>query len=82
MKKKPDDKEVCKWIIDYLLKQPGVARAVELRDLGGTTLNATIKEMLVNGYYPSAAVIYNSYYSPNGLKTFRKVHNPWLMEPL
>ncbi len=80
MKKKPDDKEVCKWIIDYLLKQPGVARAVELRDLGGTTLNATIKEMLVNGYYPRRSGDIQFILQPQWLENLPKggtTHGSW-----
>jgi arylsulfatase A-like enzyme len=40
-------------VISYLLQQPGVSRAVPLDDLNNTTLDATMKNMLASGYYPS-----------------------------
>jgi hypothetical protein len=52
MKKRPDDKEIARLVIDYLVRQPGIVRAVDLGDLTGATLNGTLKEMLTNGYYP------------------------------
>ena len=52
LKKGPDEKTIINWIIDYLIKQPGVARAVDLSNLSQTTLNSRVKEMIVNGYYP------------------------------
>lgn len=38
--------------INYLSKLNGVARVFDLEDLTQTTLNAKIKEVLANGYYP------------------------------
>ncbi len=80
MKKKPEDKEICKWVIDYLLKQPGIARAVELSDLGNTTLNATIKEMLANGYYPRRSGDIQFILQPQWLENLPKggtTHGSW-----
>ncbi|MFI5133569.1 MAG: alkaline phosphatase family protein [Chitinophagales bacterium] len=44
--------EVKKTIVDYLSAQPGVARAFAFDKLPDLLLNAKIKEMFVNGYYP------------------------------
>jgi len=44
--------EISGLIIDFLMKQPSVARAFEINKMMGTPLNSKIKEMLVNGYYP------------------------------
>ena len=52
MKKKADEKEIIQWIIEFLTKQNGIARAVDLHDLSSATLPGTIKEMIINGYYP------------------------------
>jgi predicted AlkP superfamily pyrophosphatase or phosphodiesterase len=52
MKKRPEEKELAQWIIDYLTKQPGVARAVDLHDLSSATLPSRLKDMIANGYYP------------------------------
>jgi len=43
---------IKKWVIDYLISKPEVARAFALDKLMETTLNATQKSMLANGYYP------------------------------
>lgn len=43
---------IDKWVINYLLLQTGVERAFTLEALNATTLNAKIKELLANGYYP------------------------------
>lgn len=45
--------DVKSFIIDYLLKQDGVANAFEYSKLAQTTLNATLKERITNGYYPT-----------------------------
>ncbi|MEO6330917.1 MAG: alkaline phosphatase PafA [Ginsengibacter sp.] len=39
-------------VINYLLKQKGIARAFDIEEIRTTTLNAKIREMLINGYYP------------------------------
>ena len=48
-----DRDDVVEWIIRYLLKQDAVANAFELSKLAQTTLTATIKERITNGYYPT-----------------------------
>lgn len=52
LKKGPDEKTIKKWIVDYLMKQNGIARAFDLNELSQTTLPSTVKEMVANGYYP------------------------------
>lgn len=47
-----DVNNVKNQIITYLLKQEGIARVFNIEDLAAATLNAKIKEMLANGYYP------------------------------
>lgn len=48
-----DYNDVCNFLIDYLMKQDGVANAFELSKLAQTTLTATIKDRITNGYYPT-----------------------------
>ena len=48
-----DKEQVYNAVIDYLQQQPGVSRAIALDRLNDATLNTTIKNMLINGYYPS-----------------------------
>ena len=45
--------EIKSWIMDYLSNQQGIARVIDLENIVATTLNATQKEMLVNGYHPT-----------------------------
>src|SRR6202008_4454501 len=44
--------EIKQWITDYLSKQQGIARVFDIDDLTSTPLNAKVKQMLTNGYYP------------------------------
>ena len=53
--KKLKREEIVDVTIDFLSKQPTVARVFDLHHLEATALPAKIKEMIVNGYYPSRA---------------------------
>jgi predicted AlkP superfamily pyrophosphatase or phosphodiesterase len=53
--KKLKREEIVDVTIDFLSKQPTVARVFDLHQLEATALPAKIKEMIVNGYYPSRA---------------------------
>lgn len=44
---------IKKWITDSLNNTEGIARVIDIQQLGNTALNNTIKNMLANGYYPS-----------------------------
>jgi predicted AlkP superfamily pyrophosphatase or phosphodiesterase len=48
-----DRDDVVQWVVRYLLKQDAVANAFELSKLAQTTLTATLKERITNGYYPT-----------------------------
>ncbi|MDP9229617.1 MAG: alkaline phosphatase family protein, partial [Bacteroidota bacterium] len=48
-----NEENIKEWIIDYLSKQPAVARVFDIDKLMQTTLNAKIRDMLANGYYPN-----------------------------
>ncbi|TAL40946.1 MAG: alkaline phosphatase family protein, partial [Chitinophagaceae bacterium] len=49
---KLNKEEIIKLIVDSLSRQPGVARAFDIKEMAEIPLNSKIKEMLVNGYYP------------------------------
>jgi predicted AlkP superfamily pyrophosphatase or phosphodiesterase len=49
---KLDNTAIRKWVIDHLSKQPFITHAFEIDKLSETTINAKIKTMLANGYYP------------------------------
>ena len=49
---KLDEAAIRKWVINHLSKQPFISRAFEIDKLSETTINAKIKSMLANGYYP------------------------------
>jgi predicted AlkP superfamily pyrophosphatase or phosphodiesterase len=48
-----EKEEVKKWIIGFLSADSGIARVFAIDKLTETTLNATQKNMLANGYYPN-----------------------------
>ncbi len=50
--KKINKDSVYTTVINYLLQDPSVDRAFALDAINQTTLNATVKEALTNGYYP------------------------------
>jgi len=43
---------IKKWIIDSLKYTPGISQVIDLQELGGVALNAQVKNMLANGYFP------------------------------
>jgi len=45
--------EVKDFVINVMLKQPGVAMSFEIKDVQTIPLEATIRKMINNGYYPS-----------------------------
>ncbi len=49
---KLDDETIKEWIIAYVKKNEAVANAFATSAIMTTPLNKTLREMLVNGYYP------------------------------
>jgi hypothetical protein len=49
-KKTADEKDIRKWIINYLLQQPGISMALEPDHISGSTLPPIIKQAITNGY--------------------------------
>ncbi len=45
--------DVKAWIINYLSKQPGIDRIIDMEDFDKVALNSKVKEMFANGYNPS-----------------------------
>ena len=45
--------DIKNWIINYLLTQPGIDKAIDMDDLYSTPLIAKVREMVANGYYPA-----------------------------
>ncbi len=71
---------VNKTVIDYLVKQPGVSRAFALDALNETVLNATVKEALVNSYYPARSGDIQIVYEPQWIINFLNggtTHGVW-----
>ncbi len=44
--------DIKSWIINYLSKQPGIDRVIDMDDFNKVPLNAKVREMLANGYNP------------------------------
>ena len=68
--KKLKREEIVDAIIDFLSKQPTVARVFDLHRLEETALPSKIKEMIVNGYYPSRAGDIQIILKPNYIEAF------------
>lgn len=71
---------VNQWVIRYLLHQAGVERAFALETLSGTTLNAKLKEVLGNGYYPKRSGDIQIVLQPQWIDGFLKggtTHGVW-----
>jgi predicted AlkP superfamily pyrophosphatase or phosphodiesterase len=49
---KLDEEAVEKWLVSYIGKQKGVARVFALDELMQVPLNAKIRNMVANGYFP------------------------------
>lgn len=76
------ESDIVKWIISYLEKQDAVSRAIDLRNLGNTTLNYKQKEMLSNGYFPQRCgeiqiMLKPGYVEGTGVGTSHGLWNPY-----
>lgn len=78
--KKLNREEIVNMIIDFFSKQLAVARVFDLHHMDETVLPAKIKDMIINGYYPSRAgdiqIILKSNYIENFL-TSGTTHGVW-----
>ena len=61
---------VDQTVIDFLLQQPGISGAFKLNELSKITLNATVKEAFINGYYPSRCGDIQIVYQPQWINDF------------
>jgi predicted AlkP superfamily pyrophosphatase or phosphodiesterase len=79
LKKKSDEAAIRKWVIDFLQKVPGVARAFDIEEIGQTPLNAKVRDMVVNGYYPSRSGDIQIIFDPQWIEGFPKgtTHGSW-----
>lgn len=50
---KIDKEAVKKWLVSFISKQKGISRVFALDDLMQVPLNAKIRDMVANGYYPA-----------------------------
>ena len=48
-----DVDKLKKTIIDFCLQQEGVANAFDMEEIAESTLTATMKSKIINGYYPN-----------------------------
>ena len=71
---------INKVIADYLDEQPGVYRAFALDKVNETTLNATIKTAVTNGYYPQRSGDIQIIFKPQWIENFENggtTHGEW-----
>ena len=72
--------EIKQWLVQYLLRQPGIMDAMDLETISQTTLTSKIKEMIVNSYYPKHSGDIQLLYSPqwiDGFETGGTTHGVW-----
>ncbi|MFT4153807.1 alkaline phosphatase PafA [Parafilimonas sp.] len=77
-----DRNDVEKTIISYAESQPGIARAVSMRNLNTTTLTDVQKKMFSNSYFPQRSsdiliVLKPGYVEGNGKGTSHGLWNPY-----
>ena len=77
---KLNKKDIIHFSIDYLSAYPEIARAFESETMGAATLNSTVKEMLINGYYPSRSGDVQLVFQPQWIEGFKSggtTHGLW-----
>ena len=75
-----DKQKVYDVSIDFLIHQPGIARAFALDELNEVTLNSTIKNKVTNGYYPSRSGDIQIIFQPQWIDGFLvggTTHGEW-----
>lgn len=75
-----DKQKVYEASIDFLIHQPGIYRAFALDALNEVTLNNTIKNKVINGYYPSRSGDIQIIFQPqwiDGFLTGGTTHGEW-----
>ena len=77
---KLNKKDILQWAIDFSSAYPGIDRAFESAALASTTLNATIKEMIANGYNASRSGDIQLIFQPQVIEGFKgggTTHGLW-----
>ena len=72
--------DIKNWIINYLSKQPGMDRVIDMDDLYKVPLNAKVREMLANGYNPARSGQIQMILQPQWIEGFEKggtTHGLW-----
>ena len=72
--------DIKNWIINYLSKQPGIDRVIDMDDLYKVPLNAKVREMLANGYNPARSGQIQMILQPQWIEGFEKggtTHGVW-----
>jgi hypothetical protein len=67
---KLNEAEVKQIILDYLSHQPQISRAFEIDKLMQTTLNAKVRDMLANGYYPKRSGSIQIIFQPQWIEAY------------
>lgn len=73
-------KEIKEWIVEYCLQQPGIVNALDLETIMQAPVTTTIREMVINGYYPARGGEIQLIYQPQQINGFEKggtTHGGW-----
>ncbi len=79
---KADEKAITKWIVKFVQQNDAVTQVFALKDIAATPLNAKMKEMLTNGYYPTRSgdiqiVLKSGYIESYGSGKTGTTHGIW-----
>lgn len=72
--------DIKSWIINYLIKQPGIDRVIDMDDFNKVPLNAKVREMLANGYNPARSGQIQMILQPQWIEGFENggtTHGVW-----
>ena len=77
---KLNNKEILQWALNYASTYPGVENTFELAALASTTLTATVKEMITNGYNTGRSGDIQLIFQPQWIEGFKgggTTHGLW-----
>jgi hypothetical protein len=75
-----DKTAIKEWIVRYFSNQPGIFRVVPIENIFDNPLPATLREMVVNSFYPSRSGDIQLLYLPQWIEQFERggtTHGVW-----
>ncbi|MGF2414571.1 alkaline phosphatase PafA [Ferruginibacter sp.] len=73
-------KEIKQWAIQYAMQQSGIINALDIETITQSPLNSSIKEKIINSYYPKRSGDIQLLYAPQWIDDFESTgstHGVW-----